>query len=319
LLTGNFQFRVLALAGPRARLTRSEDGKLDLPFLGAFGRARASASNTNVGAGNAPFNLAVEAISITGGSLTLRDAVSGAVFDAGNMNFDVTTSARGQIDASGTFALEEKPASIEVTYTPVSGSDADGLNFSVRLAESDLTGSFVGAIGKSADRTFRGDLSVSAGSGRAVLAALGIADTQAALPPALQKPFSLTARVRGDVDSLATDSLMVDLGDAGASGAFAWTGGSVPHFDVELEFSTVDLESWMSSATQLPAHKPGHQFADVFGLMSSAYAAEQSPVPSRIPRGIAADVDLRIPLISHGDEILRDGHLSASLQRGQLE
>ena len=318
LLTGQLQFRALVLRHPEARFTRNGDGAEYSFFLDAPGRRSSVRAATDNGIDNAPFDLAVERVEIENGAFTIRDAASGATWRITGIDTNVVIAARGPIAASGTLNVEGTPLALDATFTPVDAANTDGINVTVRFIEADVTAQFIGSISRTPDRDFRADVSVFGSSSRALLAVAGMAGPQTPFPAALLQPFLFTAKVKGTARDVATDNMIVDIGGTGARGAVAWVGGVVPHLEVDLEFSAVDVEAWKFTSASPSASFSRSRFALLGDFFARAHAAHVPCKKFSFPRSLTAAVHIRAPLMSYGDDVLRDGVVNVSLSDGEL-
>ncbi len=317
LLTGRLQFRELVFVRPTARITQSDDRASLDSFLESL-RPPPSVSAGPQLSDRAPFDLAVEQIEIVDGAVQVDGGALGNEWAVAAINASINVAGRGVIAATGSSNVRGVPVIIEATYTPIDAANADGINISIQLVEAEATAKFIGTVDRSPERDFRGDLSVSGSSSRALLAVAGWAGPQTLLPTALLQPMTLTAKVRGSSGNIATDNLVVDFGGTGASGAVAWTGGSTPHLDVDIEFATVDVEKWKLSALY-PATLPSrNRFAGLGDLFRRAHAAEAEGGNLKFSQSSTASLHVRAPLLSYGDDVLRNGVLKMSLSNGQL-
>jgi uncharacterized protein involved in outer membrane biogenesis len=314
LLTGRAQLRELVLLRPVA--IWSGDG-IDLFSLLSAAETESPSSADEHNEGEARLALAVDFVEIQDGIVEYRDSARGQVWRGTRIDAEVSIAPRGPIRAVGTFNVQGTPLSVEATMTPVNAANADGINISVGLVEADLAARFIGSVNRTSERDFRGDFSVSGNSGSALLATFGLVGMQTRLPAALLQPFSLSAKVKGTSENIETDSLSVDIGGTGASGTVSWTGGAVPHLEVALDFSAVDVATWKfaSASNENLRQATGMTYPD---FVSRAYAAEASDEKIIAPRWLTASVRIRAPLLSYDEEVLQDGIFDASLSDGEL-
>jgi uncharacterized protein involved in outer membrane biogenesis len=315
LLTGQLQLRALVLLHPEVRFTQGGDDTAGSLFC-ALRPCSVAPVHAEDEAENSPFDLAVERVEIENGTFTVRDAASRATWRSTGIEAQVAIAARGHITASGTLTVEGTPLAVNGTLTPVDAANADGINLTVRVVEADVTAKFIGSVSRTPDHDFRGDVSVTGGSSRALLAIAALVGPQTPLPAALLQPFSLAAKVSGTTSSVATDGLTMDIGGTGANGIVVWTGGEVPHLNVDLDFAAVDIDAWKFASVAASSHCS--KFAALREIFACAYEADAPGENFKSPRSITATVNIRAPLLSYGDDVLRDGALNVSLSDGTL-
>lgn len=315
LLTGQLQLQELILLRPVA--IWSGDGIAPFTLLSATDNETASPAGEQI-EGEVLFALAVDFVEVKNGSVEYRDSARGQIWRGTGIDAEISITPRGPVKLVGALNIQGAPVGLEATISPANAAKADGINISVNLVEADVAAKFIGSVSRTSERDFRGDFSVSGNSGSALLATFGLVGAQTRLPEALLQPFSLSAKVRGTSEKFETDSLSVDVGGTGASGAISWTNGAVPHLDVTLDFAAVDVATWTfasASTGNLLRHGTGITYPV---LVSRAYAAESSNDGFTVPLWLTASVRLRAPLLSYGEEVLRDGIFDAALSDGEL-
>ncbi len=318
LLAGRLQLRELVLVRPDARIAQTDGSTTPDSFLDVLSRRTLTSAAPSSEGNRAPFVLAVENINIEDGAVQVHGSALDNNWNLTGINASINIAARGAIAATGTMSVRGTPMVVDATYTPVNAANADGVNISVQLVEAEATIKFIGTVNRTSERDIRGDVSVSGSSSRALLAVAGLAGPQSSLPESLLRPIVLTAKVSGASGNISTKNLVADFGGTGASGAVAWTGGAVPNLDVDLEFTTIELEKWNFSSAY-PAMPPsGTRFVDLGDIFRRAYAADEGGEGLRFPQSLTASLHVRAPILSYGDDVLRDGVINISLLNGQL-
>lgn len=314
LLTGDLKFRELLLRRPEARVTRNKAGNVD--FLTFATPSSAPGAPTPPAA--APFDLDIDRVVVDDGALTFEDISNGAAVSIKGIDVTLTASQAKPTTLSGDITAGSTPLAIEAVLGRAGAGGVSTLSLTLKLTEAEATAKFSGMLTRAPGTwDLRGDLAGSAGSTSAVLAALGLTAPGARLPEALQKPLSLSGKVRGNADAFSLDPLALDIGGTPAKGAVSWQaaiGDAPAHVSARVEVGAVAVEAW-----KLAANLPVSPIT--FGFVATAHAQSQPAAASTVSlplKNLSGDFSLKIPALSYRGQTLRDANVTATLAGGEL-
>lgn len=313
LLSGHMQVRELVLFQPTVHI--GEESAMPFSLFNGAEQEPQNAHDVNRQANDAPLDMAVDFIEIEDGKIEILGVTRDETLRITGVHSEISMTANEPIAVEGSLNIQDIPVRAEATFTPINSGRADGINISVQLIEADAAVKFIGSANRSQERDFRGDISASGNSSSALLATFGLLGSQTQIPATLLQPFSLSAKVRGTPENIATESLSIDIGGTGARGAIAWEGGAIPHLDVSIELAAVDIKTWQFASAIPLRQSPFMGGEEIF---TRAYAAEITDKEFAIPQGLTASIQVRAPLMSYGEDVLREGILEASLSDGEL-
>jgi AsmA protein len=241
LLRGDIRITGLEIAGPRIRLERAADGRVNWE-LGVDGVAPSRRSDGTGPATSERLSLTLDRALITGASLSYTDHGTGAVQDIRDMDFDLRWP---DYEGRATFqaVLRQAGAPVRVTgHVDRLGAFLDGAVTPV-AAQIDGPGggaAFEGRAGATPQAQGRLDLDLS--DTAAFLAALGL--------DAVDLPEGFGTRMTGGADvslegaQLSVRGMALDLGGNAISGAADIDlAGDVPRIDAQLDAGALDLSS----------------------------------------------------------------------------
>ena len=316
LLSGRMQVRELILLRPDVRVT---DAQLSFFDSLEFNQSDELSVGERRGDSDSPnFSLAVDSVQIEDGTIEVQSTPDETHWRAIGINAVVALTERGGFAVDSTLSLQNTPLMVQAAWTPINSGSAYGVNIAIDLVEAGIQARFIGSANRSPSGGFRGDVSVTGESGRAALATLGLIGSETKLPGNLLSPFSIAAKVHETDGVTSTDTLSIDVGGTHASGGATWTGGAVPNLDLNLEFAPVDVKSWQFAELSSPggSRLPPYEFGK--NVLGRAYAAEESVSNFDIPTELTASVQLRAPVLSYGNDVLRNGVLDATLVDGEI-
>ena len=315
LLTGDLRFRELVLRRPEARVTRNQAGNVDfLTFT-----PPTSAPGVAAPAPAAPFDLDIDRIVIDDGALSFDDVTNGAAVNIKGIDVTLTAPPLKPTTLTGDIIAGNTPLAIDAVLGRAGAGGASTLSLTVKLTEVDATAKFSGILTRTPGAwDLRGDVSGNAGSASAILAALNLTTSGAPTPAALQKPLSLTAKLRANANAISIDPLSLDLGGIPAKGMVSWQAAgsdAPPHVTAKMEVGAVQLEAWRFAAN-VPSTPMGFDFiATARAQTPPAQAASTTALPLK---NLAGDFSLKIPALSYRGQTLRDANFAATLADGEL-
>ena len=301
LFSGRLKFDSLVLIRPTVEIMRHVDGSFELPM--ALGGSTADADLED-----ALFDLEVDRIGITQGSVILRDESSTASWTATGMDLAFTAqSETGPFALTGSLAAQGIPVVVDL----IIGRSSDGaprqMNAALRLLEAEATVTFNGAItsiGYAVE--LRGAVNVSGSSASAVLAAFGLVDASTPMPAVAMQPFIIDSILRFSAGGADLIDLNLNVGGTQARGTALWQLSDQKKVLVKLEVGVADLETWRfttaATGTGTPSNAPSVKDTVLFTL----------------PQDLIADIDIRAPALSLRGAMLRDAVFNAKLSNGLL-
>ena len=311
LLQGRMQFRELVLQRPEARITRTSQGAID--FVGRDSQPPQGASAVAVKPDD-PFDLDVARIEIEDGSIVFQDAANGTSVHAEGIDLKIAAPVGAPVSLEGNFVVGNTLMAVDAIVGR-GVPHAKSINITLKLLEADATAKFSGTVSGDALWNVRGDIGITGTSSAAMLGAFGLAGPDTALPAAMRKPFSLTAKVNGDPQGISADPLSFDIGGTSAKGSVVWRAEAPPKMNVKLEFGTLQIEAWRFAFVDMPPASP-------FNGIMSAHAQEPPRASSDALyapfKDLSATFDIRFPLLSYGGQMLQGGFIEASLAAGEL-
>lgn len=311
LLRGDLEFRELVLRRPEARITRSREGVVD--FLNFNTQAVAGQATAAQDTG-LPVELNVERLLIDGGTLTFQDVANGTTLSAQSIDLTILARPASPVSVAGNLTIANVPLIVDAALGRASTGGSRTVAVALKLPESDASARFSGTFSNATGGwDMRGDLNIAAASSSDVLSAFGVVEANTPRPQALQRPLSITAKVRGTPETFAVDPLTLDIGGTPARGTVTWRASAPPQLDVKIEAGTVEVEAWRFADAQTPPRGS-------FDLVKPARAEEASAANAFFApfKNLAANFDVRLPALSYRGQALRDGRITASLAHGEL-
>ena len=311
LLRGELEFRELVLREPEARVTRSKEGVVD--FLNMSSAPQAEQTAAAPSAAEA-FTLNVGRLLVDGGTMIFQDIANGTTLNVEGIDLTVLARATAPVSVVGDATVAKVPLTIDAAVGRAGTGGSRTISVNLKLPEADTTVRFSGTLADAADGwSMNGDLNIAGDSSAGLLTALGALDAGALLPQALQKPFSIAAKIHGNPETFAADPLTLDIGGTSAKGTVNWRALAPPQLDVKIETGTVDVQAWHFAEMQSPGFAP-------FNFVKPAHAAEAVSADARFApfKNLAATFDVRMPVLSYHAQTLRDGVIAASLSQGEL-
>ncbi len=298
LLTGELKFRELVLTRADARITRSAEGRVDL--------LSPAAAPQPAGGTPAPprdFDLDVERLVINRSTLVFQDIASAATVTLRDVNATINVAVN--VTANGGMTVQDVPVTADAVVGRLGAGGVRTLSVTVKLDEADATAKFAGTLA-TRENELRGDLTLNGPSAASLAAGLGLRDAGAAASPAMQKPLALTAKLRGNGESLALDPVSGEIGGAPLKATLKWQSGTPAHIDIFAELGATALESWRTAAL---APSPSS------GFIGTARAQSVPPPAARfaVPKNLSATLDLRAPVLTSNGQTLSGATFKATL------
>jgi len=247
------------------------------------------------------FSVDVRQLQVTNGSFAYRDG--GKTYQVDHLDFDLTTGPDGSISGSADTGLAgdavhlqgragaigcAQPIPLSLHATAMAGSavlDFDGI---VRCG---------GGLSPRAD----GKLKLAADSLGAALAPF----TTRRLPPALDKPVTLDARLGADRTKLDLTDLTLDLDQTHGVGTLAARLADRPSVELTLDVNRFDLDRWLATpataaGTPAPAERP---------------PVARAPIASP---GLHIGLDLSAELLSWRGGLIRQARFNGGIDQGAI-
>ena len=310
LLRGDLKFQELVLRRPEARITRNAEGAID--FLAVSPRSATSAATP--GKRGVDFDINVERLLIDDGVVTFQDTANGTTIDVHGINATIHADPAASLTLAGDLTVGKVPLVVDGALGRVGTGGIRTASLSVTLPEADTKAKLAGTY-LTREGELRADVNVSGASTLGFLAGLGAIDAATPMPAAAQKPFSLTAKVRGTASTVTIDPITFDIGGTPAKGSVAWyaDAGAPPQMDVKVEIGAVALEAWRFAAVVSPAGS--------YGFIGTARAQETAVRSNALfaPfKNLSANFDIRAPALSYRGQTLGGGAIKAILANNEL-
>lgn len=317
LLGGNVEVDTFVLKQPQVALEVDKQGKGNWQF--------AAGSQDSSGSGPALNGLQLGAVKIDDGTVTYRDAQSGASHKVEKLNLAVSLkSLDTPFDIDSTFKLDGRDTSVDGTVgVPRALLEGGPTPVKLTLKAPDMEASLDGQVtmpkGQGAIK-LAGALKAKAGDLPATLAWL-TGEKPSNLPV---KSIDLAAKLDGSTDRLALNDLALKADDITVTGsAAASLAGARPDLKAQIKVSTLDIDRILP-----PAAAGGKGEAPAPAAGNAAPAAAPAKGWSREPLDLSAlklaDADLQVAIDGikgKGVEIgattltavIKDGRLNAKL------
>ena len=318
LLGGEIEIRSVTLVEPVISLEVLPDGRRNWDF-DTDESARTEPGTAGGGNAEASRGPAVwfNRIGIDNGALVYRDAVTGQVFHAEGLDLAFSSaSPQGPFDAEGSLVLRETPMSFEISAGTLVSGRAIPFTLDLGIGEGQAEVEFQGAASSpDADARLTGKLTLSA---------LDLAHAWAALAPALDvggaalplhEPFSLTAEIDGSAREVAFNDLVIAVGEAHGSGALSVAVDEKLLVDATLAFKRIDLDAWLTAATDLQEAAGG----EANGQGTSTTGGAVTPAAFSLPDNIVASVDLSVEALTYNGGVVSQLQAEAAMLDGVLQ
>jgi uncharacterized protein involved in outer membrane biogenesis len=311
LLARRAEIRSATLVEPEIDLERAASGAGNWQF-----DRRTTSGANEPGASEAMMRaLAVDRVTIEDGAVTYRSGAAIERFE--HINATVTAGGpAGPFTAAGEFVSRGAALSVEARSGAL---DAADVPFQATLTAKPATRLELDLIATGAgdQRHLDGQVKLAADTPQ-VLATLLL---HARLPPALLRPLTLTASIRGNARDLTLERLNFDFGEAHGGGGLEIRAGTPPSIGLRLSVNQLDLDRWQTprkAAAAIPADLIGSAFAAPSDAAAPVPLTPLQPGAFSLPDSLDASVDLGINALVWRSGVVRNAQLKATLAGGRL-
>ena len=265
---------------------------------------------------SAPFNLGIDVLRVVNGTIIYQDVQRGIKQEISNLTVDLAAeSTAGPFDAVGELTLYGRPWQFETSVGVLQRDRPGALVVVLSNTDADLTFDVVGSLTLTdAGPEIAGRFVASGSNAAKSLSALGVVQSEQAMPSELRKDFQLESRFDFRGATVFSDNLTLRWGRTVVNGTGWLDWESKTEFKLDLGINRLDLEAWRFASVAHP-----HRFANRQSIFvaNSAYA-QDSPPQFALPEGINGSVDLKINLIEWQGKLMRNGHINVSLADAEL-
>jgi uncharacterized protein involved in outer membrane biogenesis len=314
LISGNIQVTKVTLVDPVVLLEQLPDGRANWQFAppsgataGTTGQPSSSQGGAGGGAGGGVVPaVSVDNFSIENGTIIYRSGATEERIEA--LTAAVTArSLKGPFTAAGSAKLSGVPAKFDVAVGALGAGPTD-LKLLVNMAGDAAILQFEGTADQAAV-ALKGKLLAKITEPGLILKIAGVTG----LPPALTKPFMLSATVDASAKGLELPDLTIALGDDKASGHLSVQAGAPLMVEATLAFGRLDLDKLLPEASA-PAEAAAPAAT---GGTPSAPAAGGGGFA--LPGGIAANFDFSAEAIVYHKGVIEHPRLAGQLAEGELQ
>jgi uncharacterized protein involved in outer membrane biogenesis len=319
LVSGNIRVTKVTLIDPVVLLEKLPDGGMNWQFVpgsqaGATAGTMAAPGTPAPGGGSMPA-ISVDNFAIVNGTVIYRAGGTEERIEA--LNAAVTArSLAGPFSATGDAKLAGILARFDAAVGAIGGGPTN-LKLLINMAGDAAILQFAGTADQAAE-TLKGRLDAKIADPGVLLQIAG----SRGLPPALTKPFLLSATIDASAKAVDLPDIAVALGDDKATGKLAVRLGAPIRADATLAFGSLDLDKLLAE-TQAPiqgAAASGTSPAPAAAPAPSGSAAPAAPAAAFVlPGGITATVNLSAQQIIYRRGVIGHPVLVAQLADGELQ
>ena len=236
LLKGRLDIEKIVLVAPRLNLEVLPDGRSNWQF------AKAAEAGVEADAEGVAADVRVNRFVIENGIVVYRDAISGAVEKAEDVNAVISAdSLKGPFKVRGDMVARQTPLAFALSLGQT-GTGKIPASLDVMLAEASSEMAFRGLIALEEPRSAEGTLKVKGNNlGALVASVMKAAGGDAAIPD-ISKPVNLEAAFVAGENSFRTMAMTLALGSSRGEGKISVNWEKTPDLNADLSFGTLDID-----------------------------------------------------------------------------
>ncbi len=301
----------LELIEPVIALEISADGVASWDIAAPAGAAESGPSGN--AEPDAPLDISLANVVISGGSLSFRDMRSGATESVDNLEMAVSApSLSGPFEITASARARNIPVSVELktgTYKP---DQPLTLGFRAILTDADAELRFNGRmLAPIPTGLLSGKLEIE-GSDAARIASAVVKEP---LPPLLAKPVSVDGMLMVSSDAIALNDTAIRLGAFTGNGAVSLTLGDTINADIAVSVSRLNLDDLLAETAKgagTAAIKASAKGGDAASPKKTASASFE------LPQNVNASFDLAVDVVQFRDGVIREVGVRAALANGAI-
>jgi uncharacterized protein involved in outer membrane biogenesis len=315
LLSGAIKVESVTLVGPKIVLETLPDGTPNWQIASSPAASGAATGGTAAGsAGGKSQAFQLDRLAIERGTLIYRDA-SGQAQMVEDLTATISAgSVKGPFLATGSAKVRGTPVKFDISTGALADNTPAPVGIAVLLADADAKLAFNGTASLTAAiPTVTGKLKAE-GSDLGKLVTTLVPDMKGSLPPTLAQAFAVNGDIALDNPSASVRNIVLQLGDAKATGQLLVGVGPPLSADLTLALSRVDLDKLVgtpSAAAPSAAAPP------------PAATAPAGPGPAgggfALPDNIEVKVALTADAITFRGGVIGNARLEAALAKGALD
>lgn len=334
LLGGQVKVEQVKLVNPEIELEILADGRRNWEF--ETGGEKGGSGNTvslplspgaETGGETDPISvppIALDNVSIEGGTLTYRDAKAGILERVEKINATFTAASLvGPFESAGGLKVRGVPLSYDVNVGEIIHGRTVPFNLKLGMTPGSLTVQMNGTLVGIADAPeIKGKIK---GEGTS-LAALVLSLNPGALPGPLAQAFGFDAAVNAGAKGAEIKGLNVRLGSTQATGDVTVDLGKTTDVAVRLAANRIDLDQWLS-LPEVAAQKSDQKSdktaqpaqASKAGSQEGAGESAASSAPAfSLPGDVNASLIFSAEALTYRKGVIRNAALNAELTKGEI-
>ena len=302
----------LELIEPVIALEVAEDGKAswDIDIAAAAGR---DASSSEGDSGDAPLDISLADVRVSGGSLSFEDRRSGTSEKVEDLQMAIgAPSLSGPFDVTASARARGMPVSLELKTGALKPQQPLTIGLKAALTEADAELRFNGKmLAPIPTGLLSGKLEITGASAAKLASAAG----QDNLPPVLSQPVSIEGTLMVSPDAVALNDTALKFGSLSGNGAVSVTLGEPMNADIAVSVSRLNLDELLKQATAAPTASETAKPAE---SSTGPKAASSDPIAVELPKNINVSFDLAIDVIQYRGSVIREAGLRAALANGEV-
>ena len=303
----------LELVEPVIALEVAKDGKAswDIDIAAAAG---SDATSSEGDSGDAPLDISLADVRVSGGSLSFEDRRSGTSEKVEDLQMAIgAPSLSGPFDVTASARARGMPVSLELKTGALKPQQPLTIGLKAALTEADAELRFNGKmLAPIPTGLLSGKLEITGASAAKLASAAG----QDNLPPVLAQPVSIEGTLMVSPDAVALNDTALKFGSLSGTGAVIVTLGETMNADIAVSVSRLNLDELLKQATAAPTTPS--ETAKPAESSTEPKAASSDPIAVELPKNINASFDLAIDVIQYRGSVIREAGLRAALANGEV-
>ncbi|MDD9927880.1 MAG: AsmA family protein [Rhodospirillaceae bacterium] len=303
----------LELVEPVIALEVAKDGKAswDIDIAAAAG---SDATSSEGDSGDAPLDISLADVRVSGGSLSFEDRRSGTSEKVEDLQMAIgAPSLSGPFDVTASARARGMPVSLELKTGALKPQQPLTIGLKAALTEADAELRFNGKmLAPIPTGLLSGKLEITGASAAKLASAAG----QDNLPPVLAQPVSIEGTLMVSPDAVALNDTALKFGSLSGNGAVSVTLGETMNADIAVSVSRLNLDELLKQATAAPTTPS--ETAKPAESSTEPKAASSDPIAVELPKNINASFDLAIDVIQYRGSVIREAGLRAALANGEV-
>jgi uncharacterized protein involved in outer membrane biogenesis len=312
LLTGRIQFTSIDIVSPFINAEVLEDGTTTWALVPTN---TTSQSSDLISDGAANFDLGIDNLRVSGGTVRYFDARTGDEQTVTEFNLDLRAeSVAGPFDATGEATVAGLPWQLGISGGEIRDNRPRALVIAISNSEIGLSSDFSGTLSMQKDGpVVSGRLSSSGENLSNVLRGFGLIENGNAIPLTLREDFRVELKLNATDSSIDAESINFRIGASSAKGTGRYSWADDGEFSLNISAARLDLEAW-----KLGQLEDGTRFTFGLPFISAKPSYAQDNNSFALPLDIKGTVDVGINLVEWHGQVMRNARLSASLEKSEI-